>query len=98
MINYPKAVLDEIATQIQAFGSQVQSENPDIQIVMSMAPEPFLGVNNHSRGGAYPHPPSRPVTPSSLSLIYQTPNGTVPVGKHLRDLPVIITKLTKLAS
>lgn len=80
ILNYPISVLNEMSAQVDAFGNRLHSENPDIDLSLSMSPEPFLSAFAHSKGGAYPHSPSRPVTPSSMSIIYQTPNTSVTLG------------------
>lgn len=79
ILNYTLPILEEIESQIMAFGKQLTDQSPDELIVVSIAPEPFFKPFSHSRGGAYPHSPSREVTPASTFIAYQA-NATTPLG------------------
>ena len=81
LLTYPISILNEMATQVAAFGSQLQAQNNDSIISVNLTSEPFLSAFAHSKGGAYPHSPDRPVTPTSMSITYQIPNTTVPLGE-----------------
>ena len=81
MLHYPIPVLNEMVTQVAAFGSQLQAENNESIISVNAKPDPFISAFAHSKGGAYPHSPSRPLTPAAMAIIYQIPNATVPLGE-----------------
>ena len=59
-------------SEIQASGARLSSQpaNSNTTLIVSLAPEPFFDAFAHSQGGAYPHPPSRQVTPMSAFIAY----------------------------
>ncbi|KAI5120619.1 hypothetical protein M0805_008094 [Coniferiporia weirii] len=69
---YSKSLLDVMVAQVQSLGSQLAAQNNGSTVIVSISPEPFLNPFAHSQGGAYPHPPSRQVTPASPFIAYQT--------------------------
>lgn len=64
-------------SQIQESASRLASipANSNSTLIVSLAPEPFYNAFSHSRGGAYPHPPSRQVTPLSSFIAYTAGSG-----------------------
>ncbi|KAH8109499.1 FAD-binding domain-containing protein [Phellopilus nigrolimitatus] len=69
---YTLSLLDEMVTQVIAFGARLTEQNNGSKVIVSVSPEPFLKPFSHSRGGAYPHSSSRQVTPASPFIAYQT--------------------------
>lgn len=57
--------------QINEISDSLSEQTNGSLVIVSVAPEPFLHPNAHSRGGAFPHPPSRDVTPASTFIVYQ---------------------------
>ncbi|EJD05648.1 FAD-binding domain-containing protein [Fomitiporia mediterranea MF3/22] len=66
---YPQSLLDKIVNETITTGDKLTAAT-NSTVVVIMVPEPFLNPFSHSRGGAYPHPPSRQVTPSSPEIAY----------------------------
>ncbi|EJD05533.1 FAD-binding domain-containing protein [Fomitiporia mediterranea MF3/22] len=67
---YTRPVLDEMITQVNAFGQRLSAENNESTIIVIVQPEPLYKPFSHSRGGAYPHPPSRELTPACPFIVY----------------------------
>lgn len=69
---YTASILEEIQLQVQALGSKLaaQPENANATMSLFVEPEPFFQPFSHSRGGAYPHPPTRQVCPTGSFIIY----------------------------
>ncbi|EJD05535.1 FAD-binding domain-containing protein [Fomitiporia mediterranea MF3/22] len=67
---YTVPILEEIATQTQAFASRLAQENNGTAIRLALVAEPFVHPYAHSLGGAYPHPPNHEVPPTSVNLQY----------------------------
>lgn len=75
---YTIPVLDAMLAQVlnaTAFLLSHPSTLPNSTIQVSFAAEPFLNVNTHSRGGAWPHTPSRPTTPSAPQILVSLNSG-----------------------
>ncbi|EJD05537.1 FAD-binding domain-containing protein [Fomitiporia mediterranea MF3/22] len=96
IVHYPKPVLDEMVTQVVSFGEQLSAQHNGSTVIVSIAPEPFFNPFSHSRGGAYPHPPSRQVTPASAYFAYQEdPSAPLPVRiAHHNDFVDAIKSFT----
>ncbi|KAL5500909.1 hypothetical protein ACEPAH_9296 [Sanghuangporus vaninii] len=69
--NYPKSLLRKIAGEVSAFGDRLTAASNGSQFTVVSGLQPFLNHFSHSRGGAYPHPPSRQVTPLAAFVVYE---------------------------
>lgn len=75
--DYPKELLDKIVQEVISFEERLTAASNGSAVAVSMTSEPFLNLFSNSRGGAYPHSPSRPVTPGASDILYQiNPNWT----------------------
>ena len=64
------SILDEAITQLKSAELRLRTQYPSLAINVSYYAEPFVNANAHSLGGAYPHDPARPTTPSLCLLGY----------------------------
>ncbi|TDL24025.1 FAD-binding domain-containing protein [Rickenella mellea] len=71
IVNYTVPVLTEIVNQVVTTGTSLTEKFSGLPVVVSLTVEPFTNPFAHSRGGAYPHPSSRQVTPSSPWIAVQ---------------------------
>lgn len=83
LTTYTPEILSTIIAEIKLSFSRLTSlpENRNTTIIVSLAPEPFFNAFSHSRGGAYPHPASRQVTPMSSFVAYSA-DPTIPLGQY----------------
>lgn len=72
ILKYTETVLLTIEDKVNAAFTQAVSEGRSINTII-LGVEPFFGVNNHNLPSAFPHPPSRPVTPCNPWMIYSDP-------------------------
>lgn len=78
---YPLELLDEITAQVLAYGQRLQAAAPEGRfITISYVAEPFLNAFAHSRGGAFPHSPDQPTTPT-FGFLWYTSDISLPSGK-----------------
>ncbi|KAL5498844.1 hypothetical protein ACEPAH_2199 [Sanghuangporus vaninii] len=90
---YTVAVLDKMAEETIAAGSKLTSASNGSIVAINMIPEPFINPNFRNKGGAYPHPSSRPVTPASPTFVYQmNSNWTADDQSAFHDLVVSTMK------
>lgn len=61
---------------ISSFGSAIAESLAPIPVFVGTSAEPFLNPFSHSRGGAYPHPPSRQVTPAPVFIVFPSVPGS----------------------
>lgn len=59
-------------------GEKLTSESNGSLIIVSVAPEPLFQPNSHSKGGAFPHSPTRQLTQASPFIAYQE-NSSLPL-------------------
>ncbi|KAL5512399.1 hypothetical protein ACEPAG_3391 [Sanghuangporus baumii] len=71
LTNYPKSLLGKITREISAFGDRLSAASNGSQFIIVSGSQPFLNHFSHSHGGAYPHPPSRQVTPFIPFVVYE---------------------------
>lgn len=79
IIKYTVPILEEMVDQVLNIGTALSAQFPNTLFGVSASGEPFYGVYDHSKGGAYPHRPSRPVNPSALVTVFQTTTTPDPV-------------------
>ncbi|KAH8116010.1 FAD-binding domain-containing protein [Phellopilus nigrolimitatus] len=96
IVQYTQPLLDEMATQVQAFGANLTAQNNGSTVVVGAAPELFLNPFSHSRGGAYPHPPSREVTPAATYISYQT-DPNLPFAAQSTKHALFVSELKQLS-
>ena len=51
--------------------AELAKANNGLPVIVNMVPEPFLNPFAHTRGGAYPHDPARPVKPGSPDITFE---------------------------
>lgn len=83
-------VLEEIVTQVINTGNAVTAQSADALAVVSCSAEPFLDPFAHSRGGAYPHPPTRQVTPGSPFVAIQAAGPDVDLAGAVKQLSTAV--------
>ncbi|KAL5522235.1 hypothetical protein ACEPAF_2092 [Sanghuangporus sanghuang] len=69
--DYPVDLLNHIAEEVIVLEGRLTRANDGLPVVVAVSAEPFLNAFSRSRGGAYPHPSSRQVTPMAISVLYQ---------------------------
>ncbi|OCB92283.1 FAD-binding domain-containing protein [Sanghuangporus baumii] len=69
--DYPVDLLNHIAEEVIVLEGRLTRANDGLPVVVAVSAEPFLNAFSHSRGGAYPHPSSRQVTPMAISVLYE---------------------------
>lgn len=80
-------LLDATVREAIALEKKLTSANNGLPSVVTVSAQPLLNPFSHSRGGAYPHPPSRQVTQMEVAVIYMintnSTNGSVSTAqKH----------------
>ncbi|KAL5512398.1 hypothetical protein ACEPAG_3390 [Sanghuangporus baumii] len=69
--NYPLDLLNQITEEVVVLEGRLTRANDGLPVIVGVSAEPFLNPFSNSRGGAYPHPPSRQVTPMAISVLYE---------------------------
>ncbi|KAL5512400.1 hypothetical protein ACEPAG_3392 [Sanghuangporus baumii] len=69
--DYPKSLLRKIAGEVSAFGDRLTAASNGQQVTIVLVAQLFLNHFSHSRGGAYPHSPSRQVMPLAYLVMYE---------------------------
>ncbi|KAL5480274.1 hypothetical protein ACEPAI_1544 [Sanghuangporus weigelae] len=69
--DYPVDLLNQIAEEVTVLEGRLIRANDGLPVIVAVSYEPFLKPFSNSRGGAYPHPSSRQVTPMYISAMYQ---------------------------
>lgn len=72
ILKYTLPILEEMAAQVLKTGTALTAQSNGSLVSVSWSAEPFLNPFAHSRGGAYPHPPTRQVTPSNPNIVLQS--------------------------
>lgn len=77
----PKALLDFMVQQTISFGERLSTLRNSSDVIVTVGPQIMLNPFSHSRGGAYPHEPSRQLQEVTEVLIYDVdPNWTFGAG------------------
>ncbi|TDL17542.1 FAD-binding domain-containing protein [Rickenella mellea] len=71
IVNYTPDVLAEMVEQVTNIGNSLMPLFNGSTLIVACGAEPFTKPFSHSRGGAYPHPPSRQVKPTAPFLALQ---------------------------
>ncbi|TDL24028.1 FAD-binding domain-containing protein [Rickenella mellea] len=71
VLKYTIPVLNQMVNQVTTLGASLTQKFNGSVVVVTCSAEPFTLPFAHSKGGAYPHPPSRQVTPGSPFIAVQ---------------------------
>lgn len=83
LLSHPAPLLRAVVEEIISTEAKLTKAHNGLTVSVHMAPEPFLNPFAHSKGGAYPHEPRRPVNPGSLGIMYEI-DETSSVGELRR--------------
>ncbi|PAV20386.1 FAD-binding domain-containing [Pyrrhoderma noxium] len=92
---YTTSFLNEVVTQLKSTELRLRLQYPSLAINVSYYAEPFVNANAHSLGGAYPHDPARPTTPSLCFLSYSV-DTNLSSGERARLQAVFAAELRHL--
>ncbi|KAL5500910.1 hypothetical protein ACEPAH_9297 [Sanghuangporus vaninii] len=95
--DYPKSLLRKIAEEVSALENRLTTASNGLQVTILLAAQMFLNHFSHSRGGAYPHSPSRQVTPLAPLIIYEM-NPKLTKDEQLAFHAFVISSLKEFSS
>ncbi|TDL17551.1 FAD-binding domain-containing protein [Rickenella mellea] len=75
IVKYTVPILEEIVAQVTSIGKALSARFNGSTVAVAFTAEPFTNPFAHSLGGAYPHPPSRQVTPANPGVAVQASAG-----------------------
>ncbi|TDL15957.1 FAD-binding domain-containing protein [Rickenella mellea] len=75
VVKYTVPILEEVVAQVTRIGNTLSAQFNGSIVIVTFSAEPFTDPFAHSRGGAYPHPPSRQVTPAQTLVAIQESAG-----------------------
>ncbi|TDL26277.1 FAD-binding domain-containing protein [Rickenella mellea] len=75
IVKYTVPILEEMMAQVTSIGNTLSAQFNGSIVAVLISAEPFTNPFAHSRGGAYPHPPSRQVTPAAPIVAIQASAG-----------------------
>lgn len=84
LTHYTTSLLNKVVQGISALGKNLTAANNGSTVTVNFVAEPFVSPFAHSRGGAYPHSPSRQATPGPVNTGYLIDPATSP-GKQSTD-------------
>lgn len=96
ILKYTQPILQEMINQVIATGAALNALANGTLVVVTVSPEPFLHPNAHSRGGAFPHLPSRETTPAAAFIAYQA-TTTVPHSVFIDALKTMSRNIRRTA-
>ncbi|TDL26136.1 FAD-binding domain-containing protein [Rickenella mellea] len=76
ILKYTVPVLEEMQAQVISVGDSLSAQINESTVFVAWSAQPFTNPFAHSRGGAYPHPPSRQVTPAMPFVAVQASAGS----------------------
>ncbi|TDL24026.1 FAD-binding domain-containing protein [Rickenella mellea] len=74
IVKYTVPILKEMVNQVLTLGASLTEKLSGSVVIVTCSAEPYIAPFAHSKGGAYPHPPTRQVTPASPWIGVQVSN------------------------
>ena len=96
ILKYTQPILQEMVNQVVATGAALSNRVNDSLVVVTVSPEPFLNPNAQSKGGAWPHLPSRQTTPAAAFIAYQA-STSVPHSVFIDALKTMSRNIQRVA-